>query len=113
MASTFARVLRAAPDLPAQGPEPYIRITTFAADDLGIPEPYTYPPQNRAVRLLVGSRIFHATWELYTIEGDTGPTLRLTRHGLNMTGLTSNRSYLASYDPETKILALIRPLSGK
>lgn len=113
MASAFIKVLQAAPDLPAQGPEPYIRITTFAIEDLGMPEIYTYPPQNRVVRLQVGSRILHVTWELYTVEGDVGPTLRLTKHGLNLAGLKANRSYLASYDPGTKILSLVRPLSGK
>lgn len=105
------RVVQAAADLPARGPEPYVRLTASALASLGMPITYTSPSQNRVVRLQVNGQVLDATWELYTAEGDLGPIFRLTDAGLKQTGLQPDADYAALYDPDSKIIT-IRP-AGK
>lgn len=110
MSNAFVRVIRVGPDLPPKAAEPYIRINTFALDDLGLPEPEL---ERVGPRLQVGTALFNAHWELYTAEPDAGPILRLSQQGLNLTKLKANRTYVATYDPDTRVVRLIRPVSGK
>lgn len=113
MNTAFVKVIKAPPDLPAQGPEPYIRINTFAAGGLGIPENLLFSPGESDIKLRVGGQTFHATWELYTAEPDSGPILRLTKQGLALTGLKAGRTYIAHYSPSAKLVTIQRTVSGK
>ncbi|GEM_PF-6403207 len=109
MSEAFVRVVRAGPDLPPKGPEPYVRINTFTLDDLGLTESDLSP----ALRLQVGSSLLHVRWELYTAEPDAGPILRLRPRGLRLTGLRAGRTYVARYEPSVNAIHLIRPVAGK
>ena len=110
MSSAFVKVIRVGPDLPPKAPEPYIRINTFALDDLGLPETEL---EAGGPRLQAGAALFNANWELYTAEPDAGPIMRLSQQGLNLTGLKAGRTYVATYDPDARVVRVVRPLSGK
>lgn len=109
MSEAFVRVLRAGPDLPPKGPEPFVRINAFALDDLGLTDTDLTP----ALRIQVGERLLHVGWELFTAEPDAGPILRLRPRGLQLTGLRANRTLVARFEPSVNAIHLIRAVSGK
>lgn len=110
MRSAFVKVIRVGPDLPPKAPEPYIRTNTFALDDLGLPESEL---EAEGPRFQVGAALFSANWELYTAEPDATSIMRLSQQGLNLTGLKAGRTYVATYHPDTGVVRVVRPVSGK